>query len=196
MEKKQDIYFQKIDSSDTRLTEFVRECSNRDIKNNSSVEVIQFHKYSESAFFAGIHDEKIKVFSGVHKFNIFDKTFWRVGFRGVTLYDEKFKPMFSKNWRRSSLNMGVNFFLQMKWVEQNFGTSEFVITSNDQTKSSPAGRSHDVDRMAKSNKLSGMEILYEDVLYANTVQNIWILDKKLWYEDFEKYYKNIVFSLD
>jgi hypothetical protein len=196
MEKKQDMYFQRIYSFDNRLLAFTEECNRRGIVNNSSIDAIQFHKYDNSAFFAGIQDEKIKVFSGVHEFFIFEKKYWRIGFRGVSLYDNNFKPCFSKNYRLASLNMGVLIYFQMQWVEKNFGLSNFVITSNSLEKSKPSGKSHEVDRMSKSGLFSGMKLLYEDVTYAYTVQNIWLLDKQQWYNDFKKYYENKIIIKD
>lgn len=195
MEKRQDIYFQRINEADHRLPYFVNECSTRGIKNNSSIDAIQFQKYKNSAFFAGIQDEKIKIFSGVHEMCLNNELYWRLGFRGVSLYDEKLKPIISKNWRVSGFNMGINFTLEMLWVEQHFGPSRFVMTSNDNKRSPASGKSHKVDATAKNNHLSGCSLLFDNIMIANVVQNVWELDKTIWFKDFNTYHrKNYLFD--
>jgi hypothetical protein len=92
--------------------------------------------------------------------------------------------------------MGVNFYLQMQWVEQNFGPSKFIMTSNDNLNShDSAGSSHHVDRLAKNGHLSGCSLLHENIEYLHTKQNVWLLDKKHWYNDFDNFYKD-VFNFD
>lgn len=192
------IYFKRIYKNDPLLNDFIEECSIRQYKNNSSIELLKFDYFDYQAFFAGIVNDRIKIFSGVHNFDYNSSRYWRIGFRGVSLYDETFKPITSSNWRKTSLNMGVNFYLQMKWVENNFGSSNFVMTSNDFHQSiDGAGKSHKVDKLAKFGRLSGCSLIYENIEYLYTIQNVWLLDKQQWYDDFDKFYKGkIVYDSD
>lgn len=191
------MYFEQIYKDDTRLELFVQECEKRNLNNNKSIKDLKFNYFEHQAFFAGIHEDKIKLFGGVHNFDYNNTRYWRIGFRAVALYDQNFKPFTSKNWRRVSLIMGVVFYLGMKWVESNFGPSRFIITTNDNQKSlDGAGSSHQVDRLAKLGVLSGCSLLYEEIEYLYTIQNVWELDKIHWYNDFDKFYKNKVIFKD
>lgn len=190
------MHFKRIYKDDPLLDEFVTECQRRGFKNNSSIPLIKFDYFEHSAFFAGIHEGKIKVFSGVHNFDYNGERYWRVLFRGVTLYDDIFKPVTSRNLRIASINVGVCTVLQMKWVEQNFSNPTFVMTSNDLLSSNDgAGRSHAVDRLAKANRISGCKLLFKEIVYLNTVQNVWLFDKNIWYQDFNDHYADSV-SID
>jgi hypothetical protein len=185
------MHFERIYKDDPRLDIFVEECKQRNLNNNKSIKDLKFDYFDNQAFFAGIQDNKIKVFSGVHNFDYDNKRYWRLGFRGVTLYDEKFKPITSKNWRRASVNMGVLFYFSIEWVERNFGPSDFIMTSNDYQKSlDGAGSSHQVDKIAKLGFFKGCSLLYENIEYLYTIQNVWALEKKYWYEDFDRFYKD------
>lgn len=184
------MYFKQIYKDDPLLPDFVERCLTHGYYNNSTIDKIKFDYFEHSAFFAGIEDNRIKVFSGVHNFEYDDKQYWRVGFRGVTLYDDTFKPKISKNFRKASILCGVIFTMSMKWVEQNFGPNKYVVTSNDVQQSvDTAGRSHIFDYFVKRNRLSGCELLYEKITYLNTVQNVWQLDKDIWYDDYQKHYE-------
>lgn len=186
------MYFQQIDKNDKRLIEFINECKVRNYNNNVSIKDMKFDYFEHSAFFAGIHDGKIKTFSGVHNFDFDGKRFWRVAFRAVSLYDSYFKPKLSNNWRISSIHMGVGITLEMKWVEKQFGPSKFVITSNDYNNSvEKSGNGHGVDKLFKSNKISGVSLLYSNITYLNTVQNVWVLDQSKWYNDYDLHYSEV-----
>lgn len=189
------MYFKQIFKDDPLLPEYINECKNRGFYNNSTLESLKFSHFEHSAFFGGIEEEKIKVFSGVHNFDYNNKRYWRVGFRGATLYDKTFTPVFSTNFRKASIQAGVIFTISMKWVESKFGDSEFIMTSNAINHSiDVAGRSHIVDKIAKRNRIKGCTLLYENIEYLYTIQNVWLLDKKVWYEDFNKYYKGIKYA--
>ena len=168
------------------------ECSNRKFNNNKSISDLKFDYFEHSAFFALIHNNKIKLFSGVHNFDLNGVRYWRVGFRSVSLYDNTFKPVVSRNWRKASINIGALYALQMKWVEEQFGRAKFIVTSNVPGKSQDtAGASHSVDRALKNGIITGTKLLFEDIEYLYTIQNVWQLDQDIWYEDFEKYHKTI-----
>lgn len=183
------MYFKRIYKNDPLLDDFFTECSDRGFKNNTSISSTKFDYFEHSAFFAGIHNNKIKVFSGVHNFDYDGKRFWRILFRGVTLYDNTFKPLTSRNLRVSSINVGVCAVLQMRWVERHFVDPVFVMTSNDLLLSDDiAGRSHVVDRILKAKLVKGWTPLYQKINYLNTIQNVWLTDKDVWYRDFDLYY--------
>lgn len=183
------MYFKQIYKDDPLLPEFIERCSREGYNNNSTLDKLKFDYFEHSAFFAGIEDNKIKVFSGVHNFDYDSKHYWRVGFRAATLYDDTFTPKPSNNFRKISISAGVLFTLEMKWVEHNFGNSQYIMTSNDsQNDVDTAGRSHIVDTIAKRNRISGCTLLYEKITYLNTIQNVWLLDKDVWYNDYQKYY--------
>lgn len=187
------MHFEQIHKDDIRLIPFMEKCKLKHFNNNTSIKDMKFDHFEHSAFFAGIQNNEIKTFSGVHNFDYNNERYWRVAFRAVSLYDDIFKPVLSKNWRVSSIHMGVGITLEMKWVEERFGPSKFVITSNEPTKSvDSAGMSHLVDRLFKSNKISGARLMFEHISYLHTIQNVWLLDQNEWYSDYEKYYKNTV----
>ena len=184
------MYFKQIYKDDPLLPDFIERCIMHGYNNNSTLDKIKFDYFEHSAFFAGIEDDKIKVFSGVHNFEYDNKHYWRVGFRAVTLYDDKFNPKPSNNFRKISFSAGVLFTLEMKWVEHNYNTGTFIITSNDnQNEVDTAGRSHMFDTIAKRNRVSGCTLLYDKITYLNTVQNVWLLDRDLWFSDYQKYYE-------
>jgi len=184
------MYFKQIYKDDPLLPDFIERCTREGYNNNSTLDKIKFDYFEHSAFFAGIADNRIKVFSGVHNFDYDGKHYWRVGFRAATLYDDIFKPTPSNNFRKISLSAGVLFTLEMKWVEHNFGNSQYIMTSNDsQNDVDTAGRSHMVDAIAKRNRISGCTLLHEKITYLNTIQNVWLLDKDVWYNDYQKYYE-------
>lgn len=187
------MHFEQIYKDDKRLIPFMEKCKLRQYHNNTTLKDLKFDYFDHSAFFAGIQDDEIKTFSGVHNFDYNNERYWRVAFRAVSLYDQKFKPVLSKNWRVSSIHMGVGITLEMKWVEEQFGPSKFIITSNDPLKSTDgSGMSHLVDKLFKTNKIPGATLLYEQITYLHTVQNVWLLDQHEWYNDYNKYYKDNV----
>lgn len=184
------MYFTQIEQTDSRLSKFMEDCLKRKYNNNTSIKDIKFNYFQHSTFFAGIQNDCIKTFSGVHNFEFNNELYWRVAFRAVSLYDNTFKPKLSANWRVSSIHMGVGITLEMKWVEEQFGPSKFIITSNDCYNSKDtAGSGHNVDKLFKTNKVDGVQLLYEQITYLNTIQNVWLLDQNVWYDDFEKHYK-------
>jgi hypothetical protein len=189
--------YKQIFKDDPLLPAFVDACKINGFQNNSTIAAMKFNHFEHSAFFAGIDDGKIKAFGGVHNFDIDGIRLWRVGFRGVSLYDDKFVPVISKNWRKAGVNVGILFTLQMKWVELMFRDPAFVITTNDAESSiDMSGRSHDVDLLLKR-KVEGFSLMYEKINYLNTIQNVWSLDKELWHSDFNKYYEGMIkYSLD
>lgn len=187
------MYFKQIYKDDILLPDFIERCTREGYNNNSTLDKLKFDYFEHSAFFAGIEDNQIKVFSGVHNFDYDGKHYWRVGFRAATLYDDTFKPKPSNNFRKISLSAGVLFTLEMKWVEHNFGNSQYIMTSNDsENVVDTAGRSHMVDAIAKRNRISGCTLLYEKINYLNTIQNVWLLDKDVWYKDYQKYYEGTI----
>lgn len=184
------MYFQQIDKTDERLIPFIEECKSRNYNNNMSIKDMKFDYFEHSAFFAGIHDNKIKTLSGVHNFEFDGGTYWRVAFRAVSLYDSIFKPKLSKNWRIASIHMGVGITLEMKWVNENFGPAKFIITSNDYNHSiEQSGSGHGVDKLFKTNNIPGVSLLYNNITYMNTIQNVWLLDQNKWYDDYDLHYK-------
>lgn len=183
--------FKKINKDDILLNDFILECQKRGYYNNSSIEKIKFDYFEYSSFFGGVHEGKLKVFSGVHNFDFDNKRYWRVLFRGVTLYDDAFKPVTSRNLRLASINFGICTTLQMKWIERNFSDPIFVMTSNDKENSiDTAGRSHAVDRLARAGLITGCKPLFKNIEYLYTVQNVWEFNKNVWYDDFDKFYRN------
>lgn len=184
------MYFKQIYKDDPLLPDFIERCITHGYNNNSTLDKIKFDYFEHSAFFASIEDNKIKVFSGVHNFDYNGERYWRLGFRAATLYDDTFKLKPSNNFRKISLCAGVHFTLQMKWVEHYHGKSKFIMTSNDSKNSTDtAGRSHMVDVIAKRNRISGCTLLHEKINYLNTIQNVWLLDRDLWFSDYQKYYE-------
>jgi hypothetical protein len=182
--------FKQIHVDDPLLIPFTEECGRRDISNNNSIKNLKFDYFKHSAFFGGIQDNCIKVFSGTHPMEINGKEYWRVGFRGVALYDELYKPSTHKNFRRSSFCAGITFVLAMKWVEHHFGSSEFVMTTNIDPVSDKS-RSNAMDKLSKHGvRNTGWSLLYEDITYLSTRQNVWSIDKQLFYSDFDKYHKD------
>jgi len=187
------MHYEEIFSDDPRLDPFLEECRKRGFENNASKKNLKFDYFEHSTFFAGIQDDKIKSFSGVHNFDFDGKRYWRLGFRGVSLYDDVYRPVVSKNWRLASNTMGVIFPLCIRWVEERFGPSEFVLTSNSPGLSKDtAGRSHVVDRLAHKNRLTNAKLIYRDITYLHTVQNVWLLDKNVFLDDYLRYYKDVV----
>lgn len=186
------MYITQLYKNDLRLEKFMNECRSRNFHNNSTIKDIKFDYFDYSAFFGLIYNDNIKLFSGVHNFDYNNERFWRVGFRSVSLYDNEFKPRLSRHWRKSSINIGALYTLQMKWVEAQFGPSKFIVTSNVPGKSQDtAGASHLVDKALKNGRITGTRLLFEEIEYLYTIQNVWLLDQNFWYRDYEQYHKNI-----
>lgn len=178
--------FRQIYKDDPLLPAFMEECSKRGFNNNTSIENLKFDYFEHIFFFAGIEDGKIKLFSGVHEFDMDGERYWRCGFRGATIdADQKM----SRNLRKNSLNVGINYYIQMQYIESLHGPSKFVHTSNTPESIDGAGRSHAVDRLMKRG-VEGITLLAEDFEYLYTKQNVWLLDKDVWYNDFDKYHRN------
>ena len=170
------MYFDFIYPDDPRLPEFMYECDRLGYKNNTTIKDIKFDYFEHSAFFAGIDNDKIIYFSGVHNFDYDNTRYWRIGSRAVSRYDigtaKLMKPKLGRNMRLISPHCGIIFTLQMRWVEKQFGHSKFILTSNDPgTTDEVSGKSHIVDRFMRSNNTLGT-LLYEKIQYLNTVQNV------------------------
>ena len=177
--KKLDYRIEKITVDHPLLPQFCKDCHDRGFENNNTISKLKMDHYEVSAFFGLIHNNRIKCFGGVHNFDYDDNRYYRIGFRGVSLYDDSFRPTPSKDWMRVSLNSGVLLPLQMIWTHKHFGKdAKCIITSNSENKSKEsAGKSHQVDRLAKMGKLFyGAELLHKDIEYAYTIQNVWLLD--------------------
>jgi hypothetical protein len=178
--------FKQIYKDDPLLPAFMEECGKRGFYNNTSIEKLKFDYFDHVYFFAGIEDDAIKVFSGVHEFYVEGQTYWRCGFRGATIdADQKM----SRNLRINSFNFGINYYLQMQYIESLHGLSNFVHTSNAPESVDGAGRSHAVDRLMKRG-VEGVTLLEENFEYLYTKQNVWLLDKDVWKRDFDKYHRN------
>ena len=177
--------FRQIYKDDPLLPAFMEKCSKRGFDNNTSIEKLKFDYFDNVYFFAGIEDDAIKLFSGVHEFDMGGERYWRCGFRGATIdADQKM----SRNLRKTSLNVGINYYIQMQYIESLHGPSNFVHTSNTLESIDGAGRSHAVDRLMKRG-VEGITLLAEDFEYLYTKQNVWLLDKNVWKRDFNKYHK-------
>lgn len=183
--------FKQIFKNDPLLIPFMEDCQQRNIANNNSIKNLKFDYFEHTAFFGGVQDNKIKVFSGTHPMELEGKKYWRVGFRGVSLYDDTFKHKFYRNFRQSSLCAGVTFVLAMKWVEHYFGPTEFIMTTNIEP-TIDNGKSYFMDRMAHRNdtRYTGWTLLYEDITYLYSRQNVWAVDKETFYSDFDKYHRH------
>lgn len=178
--------FRQIYKDDPLLPAFMEVCSKRGFNNNTSIEKLKFDYFDNVYFFAGIENDAIKIFSGVHEFDIDGKRYWRCGFRGATVdADQKM----SRNLRINSLNVGINYYIQMQYVENIHGPSKFVHTSNTPESIDGASRSHAVDRLMHRG-ISGITLLKSNYEYLYTKQNVWLLDKELWYNDFDKYHRD------
>lgn len=180
------MHFRRIYKDDPLLPSFMEECATKGFDNNTSIKNLKFDYFEHLQFFAGIEDNRIKVFSGVHEFYMDNKTYWRCGFRGATIdADQKV----SRNLRLGSLNAGINYYLQMKHIDKLHGPSNFIHTSNRPESIDGAGRSHAVDKLMRRG-IEGISLLKEDFEYLYTQQNVWLLDKEIWARDFEKYHKD------
>lgn len=178
--------FRQIYKDDPLLPVFMEECRKRGFNNNTSIEKLKFNYFEHIFFFAGIEDGKIKLFSGVHEFDMDGERYWRCGFRGATIdADQKM----SRNLRINSLNFGINYYIQMQYIENLRGPSNFVHTSNTPESIDGAGRSHAVDKLMKRG-VEGVTLLKENFEYLYTKQNVWLLDKAVWKKDFDKYHKD------
>ena len=177
--------FKQIHKDDPLLPAFMKECNENGFHNNTSIEKLKFDYFDNVYFFAGIEDNKIKVFSGVHEFDMDGERYWRCGFRGATVDTTK---VISRNLRKSSLNTGITFYLQMLYIENIFGPSKFITTTNSPEDVDGAGRSHIVDRLLKRG-LEGFTLIAENYEYLYKKQNLWLLDKSIWQHDFDKYHK-------
>jgi hypothetical protein len=182
--------FKQVYQDDPLLIDFTKECSSLGYKNNSRIENLKFDYFEYCRYIAGIQNHKIYLLSGVHNFDFDNKRFYRIGFRGVSLNCSQIPSIFSSNYRASSLNVGVIFYLLIAMTEFYFGSSEFIVTTNDcDLSKETAGKSHLSDRLFKSGKVLGVKLLYQKIQYLYTVQNVWLIDKAKWREDFEKYHK-------
>lgn len=183
-----------ITKDDPLLIPFIKECKRRGFNNNSSIEKMKFDFYDYCRFIAVVKDQEIVAISGVHKMHFNSQTFYRCGFRGVTL-----KPgqQVSRNYRKTSYNVGITWYLLMRLVlKEKCSNPTFIVTTNDYRDSvESAGGSHRADRFYKIHKPEGYALLYEKALYMHTVQNIWQLDFDVWKRDFYKYHATHI-SLD
>lgn len=165
----------------------MEECRKRGYNNNTSIDKMKFDKYDYCRYIAIIVDNQIHAISGVHNMDIDSRTYFRCGFRGVSLATY---PSLSRNYRKTSYNVGINWFLLMRLVMKEVDSNaQFVVTTNDYSESiETAGDSHHADKFYKTVKPEGYSLLYEKITYMYTVQNVWKLDYNIWERDFYKYH--------
>lgn len=188
----------RIYKDDLLLKNYMIECSKRGFNNNTSIELLKFNYFETSAFFAAIENNKIITFSGVHNFDHDNKRYYRVGFRAATIYDENYKPQMTKNFYKSSLQFGVMFPIQMMWILKNIdNTAQFVTTTTNPTSNKDtAGRSLVVDKVFRKDKILGISLLYENITYLHTSQDVWLLNKDMFLKNFEEIHLNKTVQLE
>lgn len=188
----------RIYEDDLLLRNYMIECSKRGFNNNTSTESLKFNYFETSAFFAAVENNKIRTLSGVHNFDYDNKRYYRVGFRAATIYDETYKPKMTKNFYKSSLQFGVLFPIQMMWILQNVDSdAQFVMTSTNPVSTiDTAGRSLVVDKVFRKGKILGASLLYENITYLYTLQDVWLLDKDMFLKNFEEIHLNKTVQLD
>lgn len=188
----------RIYEDDLLLRNYMIECSKRGFNNNTSTESLKFNYFETSAFFAAVENNKIRTLSGVHNFDYDNKRYYRVGFRAATIYDETYKPKMTKNFYKSSLQFGVLFPIQMMWILKNVDSdAQFVMTSTNPVSTiDTAGRSLVVDKVFRKGKILGASLLYENITYLYTLQDVWLLDKDMFLKNFEEIHLNKTVKLD
>lgn len=183
--------FKVIQKNDPLLKNFTDQCSKLGYENNSSIDKLKFDYFDFCRYIGGVEKNKIYLLSGVHNFDFDNQRFYRIGFRGVSLNPPNIPLTLSSNYRISSLNVGVIFYLLMRLTESFFGSCKFIITTNDiELSHETAGKSHLSDKLFKSGRVSGLSLLYEKIEYLHTVQNVWLVNQEEWKKDFEYYHKN------
>lgn len=183
----------QIFSDDPLLPNFCDECVSRGYYNNRSIKAMKFDHFEHSAFFAVIHDNKIKSISGVHNFEYEDKKYYRIGFRSVALYDNEFKFKPSKDLLKTSIQYGLMFPIQIMYAQKHFPKAPYVLTTNNSSNDKDtAGKSKVIDRKFKQSmhRLRGISVLYENIYYLNTYQTLWSIDENFFLSVYEENKKN------
>lgn len=187
----------QIYSDDPLLPKFMEECGERGYKNNTTVKDLKFDYFEECAFFGLIEtvmgNDRIVTMSGIHNFDFDGQRHYRIGFRAASTYIEGgYKPKFNKDFAKHSLQCGVLMTNQILFGEKHFinKNAKFIMTTNSPiNQTEVAGRSFDFDYFARKKLMPGVTLLYENITYLNTVQNVWLIDKNVYINNFEKYHK-------
>jgi len=182
-ERKPEVTLRQISSDDPLLDEYFNDCKIRGYYNNESIHNIKFHYFEHSAFFALIIDNKIREFSGVHNFDYNGKRYYRAGFRATSICDKDYQPKLSSSLIKSSFNFTNLIPLQILHIEEHYGPQEFILTTNSEV--SQTSKSHIMDKHFKRGREPWLKLLYSDIDYLNTKQNVWILDKDKFINNFE-----------
>lgn len=191
------IKLKRIYSDDILLPKFMEECNKKGYKNNISISSIKFDYFEESAFFGLIetvaNKDRILTLSGIHNFDFDGQRHYRIGFRAAAIYVEGgYKPKFNKDFAKHSLQCGVLMANQIMFGMKKFinKNAKFIMTTNSPINQNEiAGKSFDFDYFARKNLMPGVTMLYENITYLNTVQNVWLIDKDVYINNFEKYHK-------
>ncbi len=174
----------QIFSDDPLLDEYFEECKLRGYFNNDSVKNIKFDYFEQSAFFALIIDGKIREFSGVHNFDYNGKRYYRAGFRATSICDKDYRPKLSSSLIKTSFNFTNLIPMQILYIEEQFGPQEFILTTN--TEFSKTSKSHIMDKHFKRGREPWVKLLYSDIEYLNTKQNVWVLEKDEFINNFKR----------
>lgn len=179
----------QIFKDDPLLIEYMQECKERNFLNNTTLKDLKFDYFEQSAFFCLLVDGKIREFSGVHNFDIDGKRYYRIAFRSGSLRDKNYSPKTGKSMLTCSVVVGILSVVQIQYIENLYGPQDFVITTNiDKT---GAGRSHIVNRWYLEGKEPAIKkLLYEDVEYLYTRQNVWLVNKENVLKDYETRFRN------
>ena len=158
------------------LKKFTEHCAAKNYINNSSIERLNLNKYQQSKFVIGIKDNQIMSLFGCHSMNYNFEYVWRVGYRAVNLHN-------NTNFNTGG---GISIALSMLWINNNFGATRYITTTNTPSKSiETAGKSHRVDKVFRKSK--GVKVIEEQYYLNNTYQTIFEVDDKYFINNFNKY---------
>jgi hypothetical protein len=187
--KKSEIVFKQVFKNDPLLEEYMAECAKRNYTNNSTIENLKFDYFEHSAFFGVVVNNKIREFAGVHNFDIDGKRYYRIGFRAASIKDSEYSPKQGKNLLKSSIIVGILLPMQIKYIEDLYGPQEFIMTTN--LDHSSAGKSHIANRLFMRGKEPAVKkLLYEDVEYLYTRQNVWLMDREVLLNNIDENIRN------
>lgn len=162
------------------LKKYCEECKKIGYANNSSIERLNLTAHTPSLFLVGLERKKIVLFQGCYSLRLGDTKYWRMGYRAATTI--KTKALFN-NHNKTPVTCGVA--LLMMQLSSKYDAKRFIFTTNSPLHSiDGAGKSHKMDKVLS--RTPGHSLIYKNLEFKQTIQNIWKIDKNV----YDKYFWN------